>query len=62
MSGTVEFMILFGVINVVFFLPFYLFNVRNQPNPFQFLLSRGGSIYQKLKGVRLIPNIEEIEW
>ena len=49
MSGTVEFMILFGVINVVFFLPFYLFNVRNQPNPFQFLVDSTTTTKQKLK-------------
>ena len=49
MSGTVEFMILFGVINVVFFLPFYLFNVRNQPNPFQFLVDTTTTTKQKLK-------------
>jgi len=49
MSGTVEFIILLGVINVVFFLPFYLLNVRNQPNPFHFLVDTTTTTKQKLK-------------
>lgn len=49
MSGIIEFLVLFGVINLVFFLPFYLLNIRNQPNPFYFLVDTTTTTKQKLK-------------
>ncbi len=46
---TLYFWLIFGGINLIFFLPFYLLNFRNQPNPFHFLVDATTSTKQKLK-------------
>lgn len=44
-----EFWLLFGGVNVLFFIPFYLLNFRNQANPLHFLVDPTTSTKQKLK-------------